>query len=77
MFVHSPYKHGVTMRVGFGVGLGLMLLLVMPLVAFAGIYDADTPTTYKEYWIDHKEFTGGHVEAELPNCVDTDSNGNS
>lgn len=56
MFVYSPYKHGLTLRLGIGVGLGIMLLFVMPLIAFAGIYDADTPTTYKEYWIDHSEY---------------------
>lgn len=77
MFVNSPYKHAVTMRVGLSAGLGLMLLLILPFSAFAGIYDADTPTTYKEYWVDHSEYTGGNEEASLPDCIDTNPNGNA
>lgn len=37
------------------VGLGS----IPPQIAQAGVYDENTETTYKEYWIDHKEFTGG------------------
>ncbi|MCB0060722.1 MAG: hypothetical protein KDE19_01350 [Caldilineaceae bacterium] len=43
----------------------------------AGIYDADTPTTYKEYWVDHAEYTGGQVLESLPTCVDTKPRGGS
>lgn len=37
------------------VGLGA----IQPQTVEAGVYDENSETTYKEYWIDHKEFTGG------------------
>lgn len=50
---------------------------LLPMPAAAGIYDADTPTTYKEYWVDHAEYTGGQVLESLPACVDTKARGGS
>lgn len=38
-----------------------------PQPAQAGIFNADTDVTYKEYWMPHSEFTGGFVEGS--NCV--------
>jgi regulation of enolase protein 1 (concanavalin A-like superfamily) len=35
--------------------------LVGPQVAEAGVFDADEEVTYKEYWVDHSEFTGSFV----------------
>ena len=40
--------------------------------AQAGVYDADTEVTYKEYWVHNKQFTGAHTN---PGCIDTNPNG--
>lgn len=39
----------------------------------AGIFNADTDVTYKEYWMPHSEFTGGFVEGS--NCVNASGGG--
>ena len=46
--------------------LGLMIGLGRTPAVEAGIFSADTEVTYKEYWIDHKEFTGGCTDDGLP-----------
>lgn len=46
------------------VGLGA----IPPQTALAGIYDENTETTYKEYWIDHKQFTGGCNDDGTPSA---------
>lgn len=37
----------------------LGILMMMPGVAEAGIFSADKEVTYKEYWVNHSQFTGG------------------
>ena len=50
--------------------LGLVLLagvlMIRPTPVAAGIYNASNQVTYKEYWIDHSEFTGGCNEDGTP-----------
>ena len=46
--------------------LGLIISLGRTPAAEAGIFNADAEVTYKEYWIDHKEFTGGCTDEGLP-----------
>ena len=43
------------------LALGLVggLLTILPSTAEAGIFNASSQVTYKEYWVDHKQFTGG------------------
>jgi hypothetical protein len=57
----------------------LWLLLPQAAPIQAGIYEADTVVTYKEYWVPHSQFTGGHqTDAEgrvLPGCLDTNPGG--
>lgn len=50
-----------------------VLLLAVPATTKAGIYDAGKNTTYKEYWISHKEFTAGCN----PDGTPQDPDGNS
>lgn len=53
---------------------GLFLLLLLGMVASlgrlpvaeAGIFNASEEVTYKEYWIPHKQFTGGCTDDGLP-----------
>lgn len=44
----------------------LVGLLVIAQTGFvsAGIYDAETETSYKEYWVPHSEFTGGFARTK-------------
>lgn len=71
MFIFSLCRRLCTARNGVGFALSLLVALLVTLPVAAGIYEADTPTTYKEYWVSHNVFTGGNVEASLPTCVDT------
>jgi len=50
------------------LALGLMggLLAILPSTAKAGIFNAGNQVTYKEYWIEHKQFTGGCNEDGSP-----------
>lgn len=52
--------------------LGSAYLLWTPQAVSAGIYNADTDVAYKEYWIPHSQFTGGHTN---PGCIDTNPPG--
>lgn len=74
---HKLKKQSLSHRYAIIAVLFAMLAVLLPQPVAAGIYEADSPTAYKEYWVDHSEFTGGHVEADLPNCVDTKPQGNS
>ena len=55
-----------------GAGLSLLILLFLgfglfvPMTTQAGVFDEDTGTTYKEYWINHDEFTGACGDDERP-----------
>ena len=46
--------------------VAILLFIVQYAGVQAGLYDEDTGTTYKEVWIDHKEFTGGCGASERP-----------
>lgn len=49
-------------RYQFGIvaaALVALILLIGPATVQAGIYNSNSDVTYKEYWIDHKQFTGG------------------
>lgn len=49
-------------RYQFGIlaaALLALVALIAPAAVQAGIYDSNSDVTYKEYWIDHKQFTGG------------------
>lgn len=46
--------------------VGLLLLLLAPGHAEAGIYNNSNEVTYKEYWINHSQFTGGCHEDGSP-----------
>ncbi len=51
-----------TTRVTFGVLLTAMLMavtLLVPSSVRGGIFNSSQEVTYKEYWIDHSQFTGG------------------
>jgi hypothetical protein len=39
---------------------------LLPGLSGAGVYNSDTEVTYKEYWVDHSEFTGGCGPDLLP-----------
>lgn len=47
--------------------------VLQPHQAQAGIFNADTDVTYKEYWVPHSEFTGGF--ASTGTCVNASSGG--
>ena len=51
---------------------GLVIALGRAPQVNAGIYNADGEVTYKEYWMDHKQFTGGCIEPG----VNSEPNGN-
>ncbi len=46
--------------------LGLVIGLGRTPAAEAGIYYADAEVTYKQYWVNHSEFTGGCTDEGLP-----------
>ena len=43
------------------LGLALLagLLMIRPTTVEAGIFNANNQVTYKEYWVNHNQFTGG------------------
>ena len=50
---------------------GLLLMIVLIGLAHApraaaGVFNADSEVTYKEYWMPHSQFTGGCTEVGLP-----------
>ena len=53
--------------IGILLILGLLsVLLLRPTETRAGVFDASGDVTYKEYWVDHSEFTGGCGDDERP-----------
>ena len=44
----------------------LTVLLLQPTETKAGIFDASSEVTYKEYWVPHKQFTAGCGDKEKP-----------
>ncbi|MEZ4515545.1 MAG: hypothetical protein R3C44_01470 [Chloroflexota bacterium] len=44
----------------------LGIVLALPNFAAAGIYNSDDEVTYKEYWIDHSEYTGSCLPDGTP-----------
>nr|HMN27001.1 InlB B-repeat-containing protein [Caldilineaceae bacterium] len=55
--------------------LVLIWLISTPAEVSAGIYNASSEITYKEYWAPHSEYTGGRADAI--GCVDTAPGGYS
>ncbi len=49
--------HHLVLILALGIVGGLLMILPAP--AEAGIFNASSQVTYKEYWVNHSQFTGG------------------